>query len=1026
MIPISLSIEGLYSYRSKQEIDFQQLTEAQLFGIFGPTGSGKSAILEAITFALYGQSARLNQRDNRGYNMMNLRSDRLQIEFVFEANEVTYQFVVQGRRNRKRFDDVRSMDRRAFRLEEGELVPLDIIDASSILGLSYDNFRRTIIIPQDKFQEFLQLGETERTRMLKEIFHLERFELAGKVKRLEEKNRLHLNEKETLLLQLETITDTAQQALVGQIATEENQLSEEQKRQQKLDKEQQQFEALQQLFSKIEAQQKLLLELNGQNEAFTQKEQQLQAYEQCLIDFKPLLDRRTELQEQLQSVQQQLSGKKSALTDSEKDLGKSEQLFAKIESEFQQRDQYLRQAEELRRMIELKQLHKLFSDKQQRQEKGEKMLEDLRAEISSSRSKIDSIRQQQKGLQDNLPDISDVMSVQSWFTGKREIDNQLRNHRKSLSSLQQDQEALDRDKKKHLEQLSLDRRQFELSISDLMVLLEKEEESLSLRKEQADQELADTLLSAQLKQLQEQLVEGEPCPLCGSVHHVDKPDFGNVAFYAEKAREQLKSIEGDSLTLQKVMASLQAIRQQWDKLDQQIAEQKNMIQELESDLARKMTAFVWPQFNREDETSVQLHLDRFRTSEAELKKLEQEKQAIETSISDQQNRQETYAQALKDIQADAQKLMVDFEAKKGGLRHRRFDEEAAKSDAQLQSESDQARQQHDSIAETHRTYQDRLKRLRENTAKLKGEIQVLHKQEQDLTARMAQQVKEIEQQLVEADFETLAEVEACLKQNWNLSAEKESIRRFRQALHAAREKQAELQAEAKGKSFDQAAFIQLQEKLATLAEQIADRQIRIGSLRNELTRMEADLTRKKALLKEQQQLEVRAEDLRTLRNLFRSSGFVNFVSTIYLQNICRAANDRFMRLTRGALRLEKAVDSNNFEVIDQLNGGKRRSVKTLSGGQTFQASLCLALALADQVQQQATAPQNFFFLDEGFGSQDKQSLQIIFDTLKSLRQENRIVGVISHVEEMQQEIGACLLISNDGDTGSVIRSSWEV
>ena len=72
MIPIKLTIKGLYSYQEKQTIDFTQLTSVHLFGIFGAVGSGKSSILEAITFAIYGETDRLNARDGRNYNMMNL------------------------------------------------------------------------------------------------------------------------------------------------------------------------------------------------------------------------------------------------------------------------------------------------------------------------------------------------------------------------------------------------------------------------------------------------------------------------------------------------------------------------------------------------------------------------------------------------------------------------------------------------------------------------------------------------------------------------------------------------------------------------------------------------------------------------------------------------------------------------------------------------------------------------------------------------------------------------------------------
>jgi exonuclease SbcC len=117
-------------------------------------------------------------------------------------------------------------------------------------------------------------------------------------------------------------------------------------------------------------------------------------------------------------------------------------------------------------------------------------------------------------------------------------------------------------------------------------------------------------------------------------------------------------------------------------------------------------------------------------------------------------------------------------------------------------------------------------------------------------------------------------------------------------------------------------------------------------------------------------------------------------------------------------------DNNTFWVIDYLNGGKKRLLKTLSGGQTFQASLCLALALAEKVKSLNEADQSFFFLDEGFGALDRNSLRVVFETLKALRHENRIVGIISHVEELQQEIEVYAKIELDAEKGSQVRYSF--
>ena len=105
MIPIQLTLEGIYSYQKRQTIDFTELTEAGLFGIFGAVASGKSTILEAISFSLYGESDRMNI-NNRAYNMMNLKSNRMYIEFDFwNFENKKYRAVRELRRNSKKFEE---------------------------------------------------------------------------------------------------------------------------------------------------------------------------------------------------------------------------------------------------------------------------------------------------------------------------------------------------------------------------------------------------------------------------------------------------------------------------------------------------------------------------------------------------------------------------------------------------------------------------------------------------------------------------------------------------------------------------------------------------------------------------------------------------------------------------------------------------------------------------------------------------------------------------------------------------------
>ena len=108
MLPLRLTIEGIYSYQERQTIDFSALTQAGLFGIFGIVGSGKSSILEAITFALYGETERLNSRDRRSYNMLNLKSNHFYLEFEFlNFEDRHFRVIREFKRSNKKFDDVK-------------------------------------------------------------------------------------------------------------------------------------------------------------------------------------------------------------------------------------------------------------------------------------------------------------------------------------------------------------------------------------------------------------------------------------------------------------------------------------------------------------------------------------------------------------------------------------------------------------------------------------------------------------------------------------------------------------------------------------------------------------------------------------------------------------------------------------------------------------------------------------------------------------------------------------------------------
>ena len=151
-----------------------------------------------------------------------------------------------------------------------------------------------------------------------------------------------------------------------------------------------------------------------------------------------------------------------------------------------------------------------------------------------------------------------------------------------------------------------------------------------------------------------------------------------------------------------------------------------------------------------------------------------------------------------------------------------------------------------------------------------------------------------------------------------------------------------------------------------------------------------------------------------------------FVQMAYFDRILRRANSRLMKMTNGQYDLirRKTADSLKsqsgleLDVIDHYNGSER-SVKTLSGGESFKAALALALGLSDEIQSSAGGVQlDTMFVDEGFGSLDEESLQQALRALGDLSAGNRLVGVITHVAELKERIERQIIVKKDRSGGS--------
>ena len=212
------------------------------------------------------------------------------------------------------------------------------------------------------------------------------------------------------------------------------------------------------------------------------------------------------------------------------------------------------------------------------------------------------------------------------------------------------------------------------------------------------------------------------------------------------------------------------------------------------------------------------------------------------------------------------------------------------------------------------------------------------------------------------------------------------------------------------KSIDDEMWDGINKKRKESEYEIEERTKLMAGVQNEISNMKKELEEVNILSSEKKKIEHTLDLLNDLDNLTQANRFVEFVSTSRLKYIAIEASKRLKDITSGRYALE--LDDNcDFVMRDDFNGGVRRAVDTLSGGETFLTSLCLALALSSHIQLKGSAPLEFFFLDEGFGTLDNELLETVMTSLEKLRSDRLSIGIISHVEELKNRVPVKLIVT---------------
>lgn len=1027
MIPLKLSLEGMYSYQKKQVVDFQHLTAAELFGIFGATGSGKSSILEAIGFAVYDQTERLGKREPGGlaYNMMNLKSEKLSIDFECLAgagNQTRYRFSVENRRKKKNFEKTESFKRQSYVWQGDQWVPTDA-SPMEIIGLSYENFRRCIIIPQGKFEEFLALGNAERTRMLQDLFHLDKYDLKDPVARLNSRNKLDIEHTSGRLATFENITEEAILENDQEMKLMRQQLQTLETEQATVQKSLESSRQLRDQFRQLEEIRQRLTEIESEKPTYLTRKSQLEQYQRTQLTFATPLNELDRMSEELKEVEMQVSRKRQTHEEGEAELRKKEAAFAQTEKTYLTRDVLLKQADELEKVLVLKKYESVIHNKNKRIQDAGQQIDAAEKEEKEQSQRLIVLEKVISLEEARRPDMKKIMEIRSWYSENQRLKENLVRDKQELDKVRNEIEDGKQSKKAISGNIGIDIATHDLPITTLIEQINAQKVDLDQQARQLEERIRAEDVKARLQSLATNLQEGEPCPLCGSTEH---PAPAQVITDDETLRQlgiDLEEVKRHQEEINVHLPALERLLTDAKQLGHELKERKTAVNSTRVQLDRQRAAFIWGEYDPESPAKFEAEIEAAQQLDEALSSKKQERIALSDHLARTRDQLGKLRKALEPIQQELASVQALFQQGRKELSLVTYQEERLREEVMISQSIADLKYQHDNVGSLYETLKKEVEERRSRLSILKGELSTLQTRRQTTASQVGRVGQKLDELIAGSDLTDREEVREILAQALDIEAEKDELRRFEREETQAQTSLADIENLVAGKVYDAEAFARLEASFRSLGDQIKQLGQQIGGKEEYRKHLLEGLAEKKRLQAELEAFQKRGENLRILENLFRGNGFVNYISTVYLENLCAAANQRFLKLTGNSLSLEVDAD-NNFLVRDLLNGGRTRSVKTLSGGQTFQAALCLALALSDQVQRQAEAEQNFFFLDEGFGSQDKHSLRTIFQTLKSLREENRIVGVISHVEELQQEIDTHLQIVNDPEFGSKVYESW--
>lgn len=1008
MKPIKLTLNNFGPFLH-EVIDFEQVKDNQLFLISGKTGSGKTMIFDGIVYALFGEAS-TNER-----NETDLRShfadakQAMSVVFEFELNNSKYKverlasFIKEGNKTKSPGKlDVYELEDGNYHLRESKISEGNQF-IRQLLGVNSEQFRQLFILPQGEFKRFLISSSSSKQTILRTLFNSKRFEsiqeqLNNQVKNekeaidqryykmdiiwkdVEDFNNPNLSQfKEIESIQTEKITIAIPKFREYSKQLFDNAKNEKLKLKEKLEIKQEK------LNKNIELEKQL-----DQLESYKNKLNELNEEQDQINGLKTIISRLNEVRT-LSNLQQQLTQKQSKIEATQSQIKTQNNKIAELSKE-----------------------EKKLNDLVQKLNDKELQLEEKHQYLDKTQSIFSKI-EYYKNAFDNVE--KDENELQKQLNLQKEIENKIKQFQKEKGEQKVDYTKL--------QVISDDLIKLNLKIEEAKVnqnnqtklkeyaekLKDKNNELITIKDNiQTNEKLLNEVDTSNIdlndketfvREIQSALDIGDHCPICGNiVHSLDEHiDFD----FIKKQKNLIKTYEK---TLNDLKGKKIKIETEIDNLEKQKTEiEKQIIPDLDlNNLQQKQ------QDKLNEKESVKKENNRIESLEQKLQELKNDSHKNELKIKEYQYINEQNQTKINELKKETE--FNDIESFKKNFTE--IETEISK----FKQDKEKTAQQKNEVDRKSSIEKNNLEHLNNTCSDLNNEIESIQTEFNNEMNRVGLKDKDELDRLL-SEFQYKDEYESKVEKfNQSLVETQHEIKRLTestQGIQLVDSKQLEEQLNQSQDLFDQAL-----NKETSIKYQIDSNEEKFEKLEEHIHYLNNELKTQKEIFNLAEVISGKNEKKLTLET---------FVLIHYLERIIQQANLRLSIMSgqRYHLKRRESISQGysglEIDVFD-FHSNKSRHISSLSGGETFQASLALALGLSEVVQQESGGISlDSMFIDEGFGTLDQETLDTALDTLLNLKASGRMVGIISHVSELKQRIPLILEVKSQ-QYQSVTQFKW--